>query len=234
MEAIVLAGGMGTRLQSVVKDVPKPMAAIKDKPFLYHVLTHLQRFSIEKIILSVGYKSEVIQSYFGNQFKGTPIEYAIEQEPLGTGGAIFMALQKINTEHVFITNGDTFFNVDITAFKKFHLTEVADVSMCLRSLPDISRYGTVRINETHQIIGFEEKQGLHQPGTINAGSYIFNAKKMRALPHPQKFSIEKDFFEKNLKTLYFAGFVTNDYFIDIGIPEDYARAQKELEDITTR
>jgi D-glycero-alpha-D-manno-heptose 1-phosphate guanylyltransferase len=232
MEAIVLAGGMGTRLQSVVKDVPKPMAAIKDKPFLYYVLSHLHRFSIDKIILSVGYKSESIQAYFGDQFNGIPIEYTIEKEPLGTGGAIFMALQKISSEHVFITNGDTFFNVDIDAFEKFHLKKAADISMSLRALPDVARYGTVRLNET-QIIGFDEKQGLHQPGTINAGSYIFNSKKIRPLSYPQKFSIEKDFFEKNLQTLYFAGYVTNDYFIDIGIPEDYARAQQELEQITT-
>jgi D-glycero-alpha-D-manno-heptose 1-phosphate guanylyltransferase len=120
MEAIILAGGLGTRLQEVVPDVPKPMAPVSGKPFLYHVLRWLGKFNIEKVIISAGYKSETIVSYFGDSFEGVPIEYAIEEKPLGTGGAMKFALSKTAGNEILIINGDTYFPVSLDKFCSFH------------------------------------------------------------------------------------------------------------------
>ena len=113
LEAIVLAGGLGTRLKSVVSNVPKPMAPIGDKPFLEYILKYLKKNGITRAILSVGYKSEIIEEYFGNNFEGIDLVYSVEKEPLGTGGAIKKAMSKVKSNQVYIINGDTFFDINL-------------------------------------------------------------------------------------------------------------------------
>ncbi len=227
-EAIILAGGLGTRLQSVVSDVPKPMAPVNGKPFLAYLIQYLQKFGIQKIVFSVGYKSEAIVEYFGNSFSNLEMVYAKEEEPLGTGGGLKMAMEKCSTESVLVLNGDTFLELDLFDFYNFHQKGQADISLCLRNIENASRYGTVEIDGQQRITAFQEKAGENTPGLINGGVYIFRRKIFNEFILPEKFSLEKDFFEPNLKKLKMMGYTSNGYFIDIGIPEDYQKAQDDF------
>lgn len=228
-EAIVLAGGFGTRLQTVISDVPKPMAPINGKPFLTHVFHYLKKYGINHIVLSVGHLHEVIEDYFGNEWEGINISYAIEKEPLGTGGAIKFAFEKIENRNAFVVNGDTLFKVDLQKLNDFHNQNKAEISIALRALEDVSRYGSVVINEENRIMAFTEKGIIQGKGNINGGVYLINKQIFKKLTiFTEKFSMEKDIFEKYYKAQMFFGIPFERYFIDIGIPEDYRRASLEL------
>ena len=226
-EAIVLAGGMGTRLQGVVADVPKPMAMVAEKPFLSYLLDYCLVSRIEKVVLAVGYKYEVIQKFYGNQYKELRLEYAVEEEPLGTGGAIWNAFQFITSDTVLLLNGDSVFFVDIQKFYLNHIQNKADISLALKQMCHFDRYGTVELFQ-NRIIHFQEKQPTKQ-GFINAGVYLINKDMILKYPQNNKFSFEKDILEKYIHQLNLIGFVNDGYFIDIGIPDDFYRAQKELQ-----
>lgn len=161
MEAIILAGGLGTRLQKVVNDQPKSMAIINDKPFLEYLLNFLTGQGIQKVILSIGYKREMIQKYFMDRFKHLHISYAIEEEPLGTGGGILNALEQVEGDSVFALNGDSMFRVDMHAMQHLHLKTNADLTMALHYLEDTSRFGTVKIDSTKRVTGFFKKNKTH-------------------------------------------------------------------------
>lgn len=223
--AIVLAGGFGTRLQKVISDVPKPMAPIHNKPFLHHLLTYLQIQGVENIVLSTGYLHEKIESYFGNLYNGLNISYSQEIKPLGTGGGIKKAFETVN-ENAFVVNGDSFFNVDLNAMAKFHHEQKSDFTLALKPMLNFERYGTVELNE-NRITAFREKQ-FCENGFINGGVYITKREVFENLNLPEVFSLETDFLAKHLNNLFVAGFVSDGYFIDIGIPADYQRAQEEL------
>ena len=227
-EAIVLAGGFGTRLQSVVKDTPKPMAPVKGRPFLTYVLDYLIEYQYNKVILSVGYLHEKIEAYFGNQYKSLEIDYAVETEPLGTGGGILFAMSKCVTDNVLVINGDTMFKVDLAEFEQFHAEKNALLSIVLREVEDVSRYGSVTIGNDNLIVLFAEKQVTFGRGYINGGVYLINRELFRKYPQPQKFSFEKDLMTRFYRQELFYAMPSDGYFIDIGIPEDYARAQTEL------
>jgi len=228
-EAVVLAGGFGTRLQSVISDVPKPMAPINGKPFLSYVLLYLKKYSVRHIILSVGHLHEVVEAYFGESWEGLDISYAIEKEPLGTGGAIKFAFEKIEGQEAFVVNGDTFFDVNLSILQESHQKKKAEISLALRAVDDVSRYGTVQTNGENQIIAFSEKGKFKGKGNINGGIYLINKQIFKKLTiFTEKFSIENDIFEKYYNAHRFFGFPFEDYFIDIGIPEDYKRANLEL------
>jgi len=230
-EAIVLAGGFGERLKSVVKNKPKPMAEINNKPFLAYILEFLQNQNIDKVILSVGYKKEIIQNYFGNRYLNLMIEYAVEEEPLGTGGGIKNAIKLIQGEEFFLLNGDTFFNVDLNFFYKLHKNSASNLSIALKILEIAERYGAVVIDKTYKIIAFHEKAKRYNV-FINGGTYILNKNFFCSFELENKFSFEKDFLEKLYKTCAFYGFPFEGFFIDIGIPEDYQRAQEEFKKIS--
>ena len=228
-EAIVLAGGFGTRLRKVVNDVPKPMASINGKPFLTYVLNYLKKYGIQKVVLSVGHLHEVVEDYFGTEWEGLKISYAVENEPLGTGGAIKYAFNKISGDDAFVLNGDTLFEVNLHQLHSFHLKSKAEISLALRAVTDISRYGTVQTNAANKIIAFTEKGALSGTGNINGGIYLINKQVFKKISiFTEKFSMENDVFEKYYNTLPFFGFPFKGYFIDIGIPEDYRRANIEL------
>jgi D-glycero-alpha-D-manno-heptose 1-phosphate guanylyltransferase len=227
-EAIILAGGFGTRLQSVVSEVPKPMAPINGHPFLEYLIRYLHKFGIQRIVFSVGYKSEIIESYFGSSFEGITIDYAKEAEPLGTGGGLKNAMEKCHSEHVLVLNGDTFLALDLDGFYNFHVSHQADVSICLRNIEEAARYGTVHIDENNRLLGFNEKSGLAVPGLINAGVYLIKRTTFMHFDLPAKFSLEKDFFEPFIRDLRIMGLVNSGYFIDIGIPKDYQQAQDDF------
>lgn len=227
MQAIILAGGFGTRLQAVVKDVPKPMADINGLPFLAYLFTYLKNNHISDVVLSVGYLQEKIVDYFGNSYLGINIKYAIEDAPLGTGGAIINSLKLIDkNKPVVVLNGDTFLQIDYQKLIQFHQNQKSDLTIVLRHLEDVSRYGSVVI-QNNLITNFSEKSG-REPGYINGGIYVINPRIFSDYNLPQKFSFEQDFLSKNLSTLKPYGFTSSDYFIDIGIPEDYQKAQNEL------
>jgi len=228
MEAIILAGGLGTRLRDVIKDIPKPMADISGRPFLSYVLDYASSQGVEKVLLSVGYKHEVIQAYFGTKHRGMGLEYVIEEEQLGTGGAIREALKQAQSEQVIVLNGDTFFAVDYQRLMQFHLGKNADLSMALKPMNGVDRYGTVIIGPDNRITGFREKK-FQKSGMINGGVYVVNKARMDALAGLGKtFSFESDFLQKQTGRLAAYALVCEDYFIDIGIRLDYKKAQAEL------
>jgi D-glycero-alpha-D-manno-heptose 1-phosphate guanylyltransferase len=228
LEAIILAGGFGTRLQKMVNDLPKSMALINDKPFLEYLLNFLTGQGIQKVILSVGYKQEMIREHFKDHYKHLSIFYAIEEEPLGTGGGILNAMEQVEGESVFAMNGDSMFRIDLLAMQHLHQNTSADLTMALRYLDDTSRYGTVKIDSEKRVTGFHEKNEDSEPGYINGGIYLINKNFLTALSLEKKFSIEKDCFEKCFKESRIFGYPAKGYFLDIGIPEDYMTAQDEF------
>ncbi|MCK5856194.1 MAG: nucleotidyltransferase family protein [Bacteroidales bacterium] len=230
-QAIVLAGGFGTRLQAVVQDVPKPMASINDRPFLDYQLNYLKSFGINHIIFSVGYKHEHISNYFGNDFCGMQIDYAVEETPLGTGGGILNAFQYVNNGAALVVNGDTMFEVNIKDFFQKHKDSKASISLALREIDDVSRYGIVETSDNHRIIGFAEKGEKSGHGLINGGVYLIEKDFFEQNNFKQKFSMEKDGFEKFYNKQNFFGFPYQSYFLDIGIPEDYKKAQDEFSEL---
>ena len=228
-EAIILAGGFGTRLQAVVSDLPKPMAPINNEPFLNYVFDYLLHYKIEHVVLSTGYLADKISDYYKNEYRGIKISYTKEETPLGTGGGIRLAMTKCYTSDVLVLNGDSFFDVNITDHFNNHISKQADCSLALRKVFNASRYGTILLGIGNAIETFKEKNNIEQTGLINGGVYILNkAMYQSATPKATNFSIEKDFFEKQLFKQSIMGFEFDGYFIDIGIPEDYERAQHEF------
>ncbi|EPU1614475.1 D-glycero-D-manno-heptose 1-phosphate guanosyltransferase [Campylobacter coli] len=214
MQAIVLAGGLGTRLRSVVQDLPKPMAPINGKPFLAFVFEYLKKQGIAEIILSVSYKYEPIQEYFKDEFHGVRIRYNIEKELLGTGGAIKDTLKFVKNE-AYVLNGDTFFDIDL---KKLILND-SKICIALKQMQNSDRYGTVNVDEQGIVTSFEEKVFKKQ-GLINGGIYLLKKDIFDKFDLEKKFSFE-EFLQENYKSLKIQTQIFNDYFIDIGIPEDY-------------
>ena len=221
MEAIILAGGLGTRLRSVVSEVPKCMAPVDGRPFLQYMLEWLQRFDITHVILSVGYLREVIFNYIDSRNWPFEISYAVEEEPLGTGGGIRLALMKCHGDRVIVLNGDTFFQVDLD-----RLAFDAPVTLALKPMRNFDRYGAVDW-DGKLVTGFREK-AVCTEGLINGGIYAIERSQLDFALFPKRFSFEKDMLEPLAAGHLVAGQVQDGYFIDIGIPEDYARAQREL------
>lgn len=223
MEAIILAGGFGTRLRQVVSDVPKPMAPINDNPFLVYILDYLSEYNFEKVILAVGHKSKYIKDYFKDSYKGMQIIYSEEDSPLGTGGAIKKAILECKTDDVFILNGDTYFDVDLLKMKNFHQQSKAEITIAVKKMFNYDRYGSVIIND-NKVINFIEKKSTKE-GIINGGIYLFN-KKLMCEVTDEIFSFEKVILESLKYNIY--AFESNGYFIDIGIPDDYRKAQGDF------
>lgn len=232
-EAIILAGGFGTRLRSVVNDIPKPMAPVNGKPFLEYLLQFLKGSGYRRIILSVGYKHEVVVAYFGSKFNGVAIEYAVEKEALGTGGGIRLGMEMASSKDVLVLNGDTFFNVRISNFEQRHKAQKNDLTMAMRRVKDAGRYGAVMLDQG-RILSFEEKRPNAAPGLINGGLYLVNRQTFLASTSAGKSSFETDFLQAQITKHRFGGYVSEAYFIDIGIPEDYQIANAYFKSRTYR
>ncbi len=224
-EAIILAGGLGTRLRAVIKEVPKPLAPIAGQPFLKIHLNHLQKQGIKRVILSIGYKADQIQKTFGGNYQSMAITYVVEKEKLNTGGAIRLAMSHAKSNRVCVLNGDSFLPFDLSqGIALFNQYQKSVIYGC--HIPDTTRFG--RIDHKRGLIkGFREK-GLPGPGVINAGVYLMPTDLLDAFPLNQPFSLEQVFFSSIGPEQGFRLLVVNDLFIDIGIPEDYQRAQTEL------
>ena len=228
-EAIILAGGKGTRLRSVVFDMPKPLAPINNIPFLSYLIQFLKKQGVKHIILSVGYKWEMIKEIYGNSFEGININYAVEETPLGTGGGIALALRETKQDDILILNGDSFINFDLKAFYEFHKSKNATISFVLKEMIDFERYGSVELKD-NKITAFCEKRFMKK-GLINAGVYLAKREIFEGLNLGDKFSFEQDYLEKKVMQGIFFGYTTKGYFIDIGIPEDYNKAQIDFKEI---
>jgi D-glycero-alpha-D-manno-heptose 1-phosphate guanylyltransferase len=228
VEAIILAGGLGTRLKTVVSDVPKSMALINKRPFLEYLLDYLISQGVTKAVLSVGYKHEAISDHFKDHYRGLKIDYAIEAEPLGTGGGIRLALWKVDGLRALAMNGDSLFRFDYRKMFDFHMKKRADVTLALRNLDDTGRYGRVSVNRNRRITGFSEKDESAGPGLINGGVYIIEKYFLMEPEFRGRFSIEKDCFENYYPQAGLYGYPVDGYFLDIGIPDDFNKAQHEF------
>jgi len=231
MDAIILAGGLGTRLRSVVSEVPKCMAPVAGKPFLWYLLTYLKRYpEIDRVVLSVGYLREVIFDWIGTVAREFPfdIDYAVEEVPLGTGGGIRLALSRCQSDDVLVLNGDTMFDVDFPQFLARHQQcPTAAVTLALKHLRQFDRYGRVSLGDGDVITAFHEK-AFCENGLINGGVYIIRRSRLDLSALPEKFSFEKQVFEPHVNAHDLYGYVSEGFFIDIGIPSDYQDAHFEF------
>ncbi|MHB1945377.1 MAG: nucleotidyltransferase family protein [Metallibacterium sp.] len=221
-EAIILAGGRGTRLQGVVSDVPKPLAPVQGRPFLAWLLDLLAQQGMRRVVLATGYKAERVQAVVGEDWRGMRIDYAVESTPLGTGGAIVHALRLIEGEDTFVLNGDTYLELDYARFAATMRAQQAGLGMALAQVANVSRYGAVHVDDG-RVTGFSEK-GCAGPGWINAGVYWLP----RSLPMPaatQAFSFEDIVLRAAAGQGTLQAYTATDAFIDIGVPEDFQRAQ---------
>jgi len=227
MEAIILAGGLGTRLQGVIGAYPKCMAPINGRPFLGYVLDYLDKQGCTRAILSLGYKHKIVTDWLEEQDLFFEVDCVIEDEPLGTGGGILAAMEIGETDDVAVVNGDTLFNVSLRDQLKFHSAAKAETTLALKKMQRFDRYGIVNVGDKDVITSFEEKQ-YRDEGLINGGVYFINREAFLKRKLPQKFSFEKDYLENFCGQKKYYGYVSDGYFIDIGIPEDYERAQTEF------
>jgi D-glycero-alpha-D-manno-heptose 1-phosphate guanylyltransferase len=232
MEAIILAGGLGSRLKAVVPDVPKPMAPINGRPFLEYLLDYWAGQGVSRFVLSVGYKREIIEEYFAARHKGIEVDYAVEDQPRGTGGGLLLALKQLRQPGTFlIMNGDTFFEVDLAAMRHYHQGKHAEVTVALREVEANSRYAGVEIDKDGRITAFDNRARTSGRALINGGVYLAEQSAFAGMaPAPDEpVSIEDQLYPRMLaagRRLY--GFPSPGRFIDIGVPEDYRRAAAVL------
>lgn len=221
--AVILAGGMGTRLRTVVADRQKTVAEVNGRPFLHYLLEQLSVAGISNVILCTGYMAGNVQSLLGENYKQIKLTYSAETEPLGTGGAIRLALPLFKSDPILVMNGDSYFDLDLKSFAEKHYHNKAHDSLALATVNDISRYGAVDLAENHSVTRFEEKGQRQGNGLINAGIYLLSRKTITTIPTETAVSLERDIFP-NLIGNGLYGFPTDGRFIDIGIPEDYRSA----------
>ena len=226
-ECIILAGGLGTRLRTVVADLPKCMAPVAGRPFMDYVIDYFLAQGIEKFILALGYKAEVIIGHIEENYPTLDVQYSIEIEPLGTGGAIKKACGLLEGKKAIVINGDTLYKVDLAKANAAFALQPSDCTLLLKPMVNFERYGVVQLNENNTITAFKEKQ-FYETGLINGGVYLLNAETFLQQNFSEKFSFEKDYLEAFYPSGKMHGFVQDAYFIDIGIPEDFERAQVEF------
>jgi D-glycero-alpha-D-manno-heptose 1-phosphate guanylyltransferase len=231
MEAIILAGGLGTRLQGVIGLAPKCMAPVNGKPFLAYLFDYLNAQKCTRVVLSLGYKHKVVIDWLEKQDLFFELDYIIESEPLGTGGGILGAIEECASDDVAVLNGDTLFLTDLKQQMAFHKSNGGVTTLALKEMKNFDRYGIVQTNGNGLVTSFEEKQ-FRETGEINGGVYILNREQFLAKALPEKFSFEKDYLEKFVEEKKFFGFKSGSYFIDIGIPADYEKAQQDLKIIS--
>jgi D-glycero-alpha-D-manno-heptose 1-phosphate guanylyltransferase len=226
-EAIILAGGLGTRLRAAVPDLPKCMAPVRGRPFIAYLTDHFRQAGIRRFIFALGYKHHAFDEFFRNSFPDGGYAISLEQDPLGTGGAIRQACTQSEQETVLILNGDTFFRIGLEALSAFHRQKDADCSLCLKPMKDFDRFGVVELDDDQRVRNFREKQ-YYPEGLINGGVYALSRERFLQEDLPPVFSFEKDYLEKMLDKRRIYGTRQDHYFIDIGIPEDYQRIQNEI------
>jgi len=220
LTTIILAGGKGSRLRSVISDRPKVMAPVNKKPFVYILLEQLLSFGVNKIIFSTGYMSKYIKEQIGDSYKSQEILYSEESEPLGTGGAVYLASSRFPSKYFLILNGDNFVEYSLQDFFNFHLSTNSDASILTKKVDDARSFGSISFNSNNQIESFKEKSDDLKPAYINCGVYLFTSPILDLLPNKKPCSLEYDFFPK-LVSKKFKVFKTQGRHLDIGTPESY-------------
>lgn len=227
--AVILAGGLGTRLREVVSDLPKVLAKVNGRPFLAYLLDRLVDAGIRRTVLCTGYLAELVSTTFGESYRGMNLLYSREDTPLGTGGALRLALPLITSDPVLVLNGDSFCNADFILFANQHQSVSAKISLLLTQVKDVARYGTVDTDGAGTVVSFREKGSHCGEGLINAGVYLLTRSNIATVPEGKPVSLERDVFPMLIGDgLY--GFFQPTRFIDIGIPADYHAADSFLRD----
>jgi D-glycero-alpha-D-manno-heptose 1-phosphate guanylyltransferase len=224
VEALILTGGFGTRLRSVVSDRPKVIAEVAGKPFIAYLFDQLISAKFKKVVLCTGYKAEQIEGAFGNNYNGLEVAYSFESEPLGTGGGLGLALPKISQNNLLVMNGDSYCDENLGRFLDSHEQRNADTSMLLIKQQDTTRFGRVQLDENKRVVAFEEKGKSSGAGWINGGIYLMKKSLIEGFPKGQALSLEKDVFPKLCGTKFY-GFESTAEFLDIGTPESYREAE---------
>lgn len=221
--AVVLVGGLGTRLRCVVNDRPKVLAMVAGRPFLFHLLDQLAEGGVHEVVLCSGYRAGQVEAEVGSAYREMTIHYSPEDSPMGTGGALRLALRHVDADNMLVMNGDSFCEVDLQGFGHFHQRHPEAASMVLTHVPDVARFGAVEVNAEGRVLSFLEKGERTGPGLINAGIYLLPRKMIEVLPEGQMVSLERELFPAWLPDRL-RGFAAGGTFIDIGTPESYARA----------
>lgn len=227
MEAIILAGGLGTRLRDVIGTAPKCMAMVAGEPFLAHLFRFLEAQQVQRIILSLGHGRDAVLNWVDDYAGNIKVDFVVEEEPLGTGGGILLAMSKAQEQQVFVINGDTYFDVSFAAMLKDQMDKGSEATLALKPMQHFDRYGLVKVDAENTIVAFEEKQAREE-GLINGGVYCIDREAISKRSFPSKFSFEKEYLEKVVEEKALQGFISEAYFIDIGIPADYVQAQKDF------
>ena len=223
--AVILAGGLGTRLRSVVADRPKILAPIAGKPFLSYLLDQLEKIHIRYAILCTGYLGDMVQESLGNKYKSIKLAYSHESVPLGTGGAVKFAKGLFKSDHILVMNGDSYCTADLNKFWEWHVKKESNATLLLTHVPDTGRYGQVTTAKNGLLEYFAEKGDEHGPGWINAGVYFLNCDFVSSIPSGRSLSLEKEIFPEWIgHNIY--GYRSEGSFLDIGIPEDYKAAEE--------
>lgn len=228
MKVVILAGGLGTRLQSIVKDIPKPMVDINGIPFIELLMLNIIKYGAKEFVICVSHKKEIIIEYFGSIYRGIPIKYSVEDIPLGTGGAIKQAFDVYGIDNAVVINGDSFVKMDYRKFYSDFKNET--FAIALKYVQNASRYGLVKTKDG-KAIKFEEKTNNIKAGYINTGIYLINKKLWKIYSLSGNFSFEKNILEQYIKEYNPKFLKTDEYFIDIGIPKSYKKACKELKEV---
>lgn len=225
-EAMILAGGRGSRLQTVVSDRPKVLADVCGRPFLSYLLDQMAAAGFSQVILCTGFMASSVETAFGQEYKGMRLRYSPEDEPLGTGGALRQALALVKSPTVLAMNGDSICQADLVDFWNAHFSAGAEASILLTQVPDVSRYGRVDLADSGEVLGFQEK-GRPGPGCINAGVYVLARRVLENIPAGEPVSIERQVFPSLIGKGLF-GRISSGRFLDIGTPESYGRAKEFL------
>ena len=229
--AAILAGGLGTRLRSVVADRPKVLAEVRGRPFLSYLLDRLASVNVTEVVLCTGYLGEQVQASFGNTYKSLRLVYSQEFSQFGTAGALRLALPFFKSETVLVTNGDSFCDADLSAFVNWHFAQQAEASLLLTQVSDTKRFGRVEVDDKGKVLSFEEKGNSSGKGSINAGIYLLSRNLLSTIPGDRPVSLEREIFPNWIgRGLY--GYSSNGGFLDIGTPESYAIAEKFFTELT--
>ena len=232
MKAIVLCGGLGTRLGDMTRETPKPLIHVAGRPFLAHVLDQLAIAPIDEIILAVSFQWQKVRAEIGDSWCGVKVSYSVEQEPLGTGGAIKQAMRQSGVTEALVANGDTFLKLNAGELLQFAQEQGADIAIALKVTEDSARFGKVNIDALGRVLAFEEK-GQSTKGLINSGVYFVRESAFASI-EKEAFSFEKDVLTLHCSELAIYGMPTDAYFIDMGVPEDLARARTDLSTLQQR
>ncbi len=229
IDVLILCGGFGSRLKSVIDDRPKPMAEIKNRPFLDILIDFAASFGFKRYILCIGYKGDFIKQYYKENKRGLLFVFQEEKEPLGTGGAIKNAEPMIRSERFLVMNGDSICTVNMKDFLAFHMRKGGIASIVQTTIENADDYGVIRLDENQRVTSFSEKDSNEGSGLINAGVYIFEKAALREIPPQEKCSLEYQIFPRIIHRGVY-GYITDNRLFDIGTPSRLAIARKYISD----